>query len=468
MLEIDARDPAVLVVDRENLDRGVCAVAAPGNTRTRAAFVVVSAQDSNASRLVGGRLIGTRLIGGRLVGAGRLRQRVLLADFRQGIVLDAGQAAEAERVRLMPDEIEQQQRLRRRRVAADAQTFVLELLIAGVRDVARQFADASSIESFRRRHDEHPARIGRELGSDDPDVVAEIKRGRRAGRIETELFRLIAALRLLVVREFLQGRKNLQLLVAQVALRRCRIRILFRLDRGRRGREAGTEIMDEPIVADAKAEQPAVGRELRRGDRLRGSCDLREPMVGELDDKKVTLAYERRALAVLAVDRRCVGRRSGRALYDRVLAVGEIRSMQIDEMSPRAPGRVVHALCVHRPVSVLNAWPDPIRIRHDLLERERPCRRGRGAEQGPEQQREQWSRRRHSRSSRGHPRAASHRVRSKNRAGAGSPCRAAPRVSPARDASRIPSVRAAAATSSTIRLARATGDRTGCRDRRRG
>ena len=204
--EIDGRDPAVLVVDRANLDRDRAAVVAPfdaaaaavfgvGNDAHRALFrlvvlavflVVLAARRRRLRRLV---LIGFRARG----------LFVFLAHAFQRIVVDARQVVGGELVLRMRDEIEQQHRLRRRIVAADARALVFLFLVAGFGDEVLQLAGLALVVALRRREHEHPASVGTERSAFDLHVVAEVERLRRAAGIGLGEFLVVLLLRVVIV-----------------------------------------------------------------------------------------------------------------------------------------------------------------------------------------------------------------------------------------------------------------------------
>src|SRR5690606_40762528 len=108
---------------------------------------------------------------------------ILFAHRLQRVVVDAGQAVERERALRVLGEVEQQQRLRRRVVAADARALVFLFLVAGLGDEALQLALASGIVALRRRDEQQPAPARRQRAAFDLDVVADVERQRRAGRV---------------------------------------------------------------------------------------------------------------------------------------------------------------------------------------------------------------------------------------------------------------------------------------------
>ena len=152
----------------------------------------------------------------------------------------------------MVGEIEQHQGLRRGRVAADAQPLLFEFLIAGLGDIARELPFPSFHMGFRLRHDQEPARIRRQFGAADHDLVSQIKR--QHGTRDVALLQGLGVFAggLGVVMQFLQGGKGTQLHFAQIIRGRRRIRIFLRFDDGSRGRYAAAEIVQEPIMVDAE------------------------------------------------------------------------------------------------------------------------------------------------------------------------------------------------------------------------
>ncbi len=232
------------------------------------------------------------------------------------------------------DQIQQHQGLRRRRVASDPHALGLELLVARFGDIARELALESLGRGLGCGHDQQPARIGRQFGIANVDVFAQIERRRRSRRIPLAQFLgvFFAGLGFLV--QPLQRRKRAQLHVAQIVGLGRRIGIFFRLDDGGRRRDTRVEIVDEPVVADAEAQQFAVGGELRSRLLLRRARDLAQPAFAQVANEDVAVAGKRRAFAGAIEHRRSIGVRHALGIDDSIVLPGEIDMMQIDDRRP--------------------------------------------------------------------------------------------------------------------------------------
>ena len=200
-------------------------------------------------------------------------------------------------MRRVIDQIQQHQGLRRRGVAADAHALRLEFLIARLGDITRELALEPLGSRFGHRHHQQPARIGRQLGIADADVLAEIERRGRPRRISPAQFLEVFFAGFGLVVQPLQGRKRTQLHVPQIVRLGRRVRILFRLDHGSRRRDAAGEIMHEPIIVDAETQQPAVGRELRSRFVLRRARNLAQPPAGNVAHEDVAISGESSPIA---------------------------------------------------------------------------------------------------------------------------------------------------------------------------
>ena len=88
------------------------------------------------------------------------------------------------------------------------------------------------------------------------------------------------------------------------------------------------------------------------------------------------MADKRRAFTGAIVNRGSVGICHGGRIHDLILAAGRIDTMQIYDRRSDALQRVVHRFGIGRPISVADRRSDPVRIRHDFIERQCRLRRG--------------------------------------------------------------------------------------------
>ncbi len=178
-----------------------------------------------------------------------------------------------------------------------------------------------------------------------------------------------------------------------VGLRRRRVGILFRLElRGRCG-HAGGDVVDEPVVAGMERQFRAIGGKLRCcfvGGRTR---HLSHAAAGEIAQEDVAVAHERRAhVRIVEHQLPAVGACHGCGVDDAVLAVRQFDAMQVVNRRAGALDAVVHRTAVdteiRRRAAVLerlrqvDLGGDPVRIGHDLFERQRRILRLRRSEYG--------------------------------------------------------------------------------------
>ena len=364
--QVDRRQPAILVVDRAHHHRDAAAVAAPADRR-RAAVVAT------------GQHLHLAVAFQRLLAGG-------LAQRGERIAGDAGQDVELEFAGLRRAHVDQPQPLRQRRVAADAGAHVLEFLVARFGDVLRHLAGRALVGGLGGGHHQQPAAVGRQRAVGDLDVVAEVDRRRRAGRVGLAPGVFLRARGVAPGAVVLQGFDQAQLPVAQVIGFRRGVRILFRLDQ--RGlHHAITRGPAEPVVAHAPA-QLAVAAPLRLRFVIVAAGDLRERAVAQVAHEHVAVADEGHARA-LRIEHRLrrveVGARG--AVEPGRDAGGDRLHVRVADGRAFALERVVRALSVPRPPGLLHRRADPVGVGHDLLHRQRGrrLRRRGGGKQGEEQ-----------------------------------------------------------------------------------
>ncbi len=270
----------------------------------------------------------------------------------------------------MVDQIQQHQRLRRRRIVPDAQPLRLEFLVARLRDIARELALETLGRRFRRGHDQQPSRIGRQFGVEDVDVLSQIEGRRRARHIAFAQFLGIFFAYFGLIVQPLQGRERTHLHVAQVVGLRRFVRVLFRLDEGGRRRNPAAEIMHEPIITGTETQQAAVRGELRRRFVLRRPRDLPQAAAADVANEDVAVADECRALAGIVENRRSIRVRHCLRFDDAIFAVRDIDTVQIDDGRAAAFGGVVNGAPVGGPINIPHCRPDPVGLRHDFFERD--------------------------------------------------------------------------------------------------
>src|SRR3984957_2167497 len=144
--QIHARDPTILVVEGHELNGKRLAVAAPDDSAGAAVRIVRHDRYGALPRFW---VLGA----GRIIRPGGARA-VLVANRLQGGVANARKTIYAERMRRVIGEIQQRQRLRRRRVVPDAQPLGLEFLITRFRDVACELAFETLGRRFRHGDDD--------------------------------------------------------------------------------------------------------------------------------------------------------------------------------------------------------------------------------------------------------------------------------------------------------------------------
>ncbi len=298
--------------------------------------------------------------------------------------MDARQIVDRELVLLVRDEIEQQHRLRRRIVAADARALVFLLLVARIGHEALQLAGPALVVGLRRREHDQPVAVRRERGAFDLDVVADVERLRRAARVGLGEFLVVLLLRVAVVLDRAQRREVLELQLAEI-VRLLRVRILLGLDDRGRAADAGSDVVGEPVAAAAVVQHAAVARELGRAFHLRRARDLRQASARDVADEHVAVADER-AVRARAVEHRvgAVGVGHRLRIDDRVLAGGDVDAVQIAHLRALLLQAVVEALAVDAPVRMLDRRADPVWVGHRLLDRDRLRGRSGEDEQGDE------------------------------------------------------------------------------------
>src|SRR6202020_3066278 len=99
-------------------------------------------------------------------------------------------------------------------------------------------------------------------------------------------------------------------------------------DDGRRRRYAAAEIVHEPIIIDAKTQQPPVEREVRMAFCLRRSRDLCQSAARYVTHENIPIADEGCASAGAIVNRGSVGVCHGWRIHNLILAAGGIDTMQ--------------------------------------------------------------------------------------------------------------------------------------------
>ena len=117
-------DPAILVVDRAQQHRDVARIAGPVDRRPAAVGVGLDAHVAIALQ--------------RILACG-------LAQRGERVVLDPGQGVERQLARRAGGDVDQPQRVRQRRIAADPGMRLLELLVARLGDVLRQLAGLAGV-----------------------------------------------------------------------------------------------------------------------------------------------------------------------------------------------------------------------------------------------------------------------------------------------------------------------------------
>src|SRR5690606_13795030 len=101
----------------------------------------------------------------------------------QRVAVDAGQTVLAQRMLLVVVQIEQQQLLALRELAADAGAHVLDLVVAAFGDVLGHLA-ALAFVVFRFAGDQQqPATVRRQRAAADAELVAEVERRRCAAAV---------------------------------------------------------------------------------------------------------------------------------------------------------------------------------------------------------------------------------------------------------------------------------------------
>src|SRR5690606_6223448 len=314
-----------------------------------------------------------------------------LAHRRQRVAGDAGQGVEREFAGAALDRVDQPQRMRDGVVAADAGAHVLEFLVAGLGDVGRHLAFAAAVGTLLPGHHQQVARVRREAGVDDLDVVAEEHRGGGAGRVGLAPGVLLRALGLAALAVAAQGLERAQLLLAQGVGGRRRGRIALGPRAGDLGGGAVGAPM-EPVVARAP-EHAAVGGEtdLRLG--LGGAGELDQAAAGQVAYEHVTVADEGHAPALRVVGR--IRRIQGGALGIR----DPLQGAAGHRLAPSVAHRGAFALeqqlglaAIPAPPGLFHRRADPVRLGHRLLEGEIAAGRGLGGArqgQGRQQQRQQ-------------------------------------------------------------------------------
>ena len=361
--EIDAGDPAVLVVDRAQLDRQLAAVVAPCDAAATA--VVATGHDAYQAHV--GRLQRCRLVGLAVL---LQRGHRLLAQGGQRIVLDAGQPIGLQCVLLVMGQVEQPQRLRRRVIAADVVARVLRLGVAAVGHVMIDLRRLALLVSLRRGHQQQPAAVWRQLAVDQPDLVAQPERRRRAPRVGR--FQRLALIEhgLLVGLDLAQGLEQLQLQPAQI-IRLLRLRVVGELQFGdRRGHAAG-QVVAVPVVAVAILQRAAIGGKLRRRLVLRRDRHLAAPAAGQIHLEHVAVQDEGSMLVRMIEHGRPIGLGHRGRIEFHAVAAGRIDPVQVAHRAAVALERVVQAAPVHAPVRILHRLTDPVGIGHDGFQVER-------------------------------------------------------------------------------------------------
>ncbi len=363
-------DPAILVVDRAQEHRGGAAVVAPGDRRTGTDRVAL-----HAYRTV----------------AFQRRQLGLLAQVGQRVGADAGKTVQGELRDLAGGGLHQPQLVGQRGVAADAGADFLELLVAGLGDVHRHLAALALVGALGLGHHQQPAGIRGQGAVDDDDVLAQVRRRRRAGRVDGAPGFFLLANGLAAGALGGQGLDQAQLAVAQVVGARFRRGVLGGLHQ-RRLRKAGARLPLEPVVAGAEHEVP-VAAPLRPRLALVGAGHLGQGAAAQVADEHVAIAHERHARALrIEHGPRGVDAGARRAVDDPRLAAVDVLHVQVADAAALALERVVGLATVPRPPDLFHRRPDPVRIGHDPVQRQRLrglrlCHGGEGGQEQAGQQR---------------------------------------------------------------------------------
>ncbi len=289
--------------------------------------------------------------------------------------MDAGQVVERQFVRLVRDEVEQPHRLRRGIVAADARAFGFLFLVARFGDEMLQLAVAALVVTLRRGDHEQVARIWRQRGADDVDLVTEPERRGRARGVALAERLVVFAFRVTIGLDVAQGREQAQLQAAEV-VGLLRLRILFRLDDCGGAADAAREIVLEPVRADPVLHRAAVGGELRRGFGFGRARELDQATARDFAHEYVAVAHECGARAVAIEHRvRAVRIRHRGRIDQGVRAAGEIDAMQVADRVTVLLDAVIDRAAVDAPVRRFDRCADPVRIGHRLFDghRARGC-----------------------------------------------------------------------------------------------
>ncbi len=257
-----------------------------------------------------------------------------------------------------------------RGVAADAGADFLELLVAGLGDVHRHLAALALVGALGLGHHQQPAGVRGQGAVDDDDVLAQVRRRRRAGRVDGAPGFFLFANGLAAGALGGQGLDQAQLAVAQVVGARFRRGVLGGLHQ-RRLRKAGARLPLEPVVAGAEHEVP-VAAPLRPRLALVGAGHLGQGAAAQVADEHVAVAHEGHAAAggviggqraVESCARGTVHALGGAAVHGDLPGVADVLAFPLEV--------VLDALAVPRPPGRLDRRADPVRVRHGLVQGDR-------------------------------------------------------------------------------------------------
>ncbi len=358
-VEVDGGDPAVLVVAALEHHRDALSVASP---------LQVEDLDRPGLPLVVARVA---LLGRALPLLGLPSCLGRLSEVGQRIFEDRRQGREVQGVDLVGVEVQEQELLGKGLSAAYLGPHLFDLDVAALGHPERHLRRLARAAVGRCGHDEQPAAVGRQRRPHELYLVAEIEGEGSAGGVAPLLLALAFSALLALAFAVADGIEEALLLGGEIVV------VLFALEGILFQAQVGDLVL-QPVrqAADEKRAVTLEGDALFRGreERLvlhRGRASeltdraAREVLEVDVATARVDLALQvLREVAVRDVDRA--------AFHRRDLPEDPAVQTRLKELALFAPFRlalVVEGLSVVSPVVVLRRPADPVRVRHDLLER---------------------------------------------------------------------------------------------------
>jgi hypothetical protein len=143
------------------------------------------------------------------------------------------------------------------------------------------------------------------------------------------------------------------------------------LEDGHGAGRSARERVAVPGVADAKLHRIAVGTPLHAAFGLRGGGDLEETAGGDLAHEHVAMANERGARMLVIEHGAAVGICLGPAIQFHALSRGRVGAVEVADLAAVTLEPIVDEPAVGAPIRGLHRWSDPVRVGHDLVDRER-------------------------------------------------------------------------------------------------